>query len=256
MPRILTDEDKAEILSLRDSFAFDSPPVAQPPRLIVIGGPESSGKTHLALTAYEWGKPLYHLDTEGRGHYVTNKAPFKQHIIGTKKINASPRAYYELNAALAYIASLPVTKEKGAVVVLDSGTDLQTFAELKYLDDEGKDTVGKAYNWGRIFAWCSHVLKFARTNGIDLILTARVKDEFVGEEVKSGKKEIRIWKEAPYLADYVFQFNEKSILTVRKNSAQWERSFELDRTLALPAMVKMCETYVAESKNSTQEKNA
>jgi len=121
--------------------------------VVLIAGKEGSGKTHLSCTMSEI-EPVYLIDTEYRAHIVIRK--FSNVKFATAK------NYNELVVAVQHI----IKYQAPGTIVLDSGSDLQTFAEIEYLERTQRDKVYPIFNWGEVYKLCNAVLddiKFQRS---------------------------------------------------------------------------------------------
>ncbi len=134
-PFYKNEKERQELIQRRDSFTF-SEPLALPKVVVLIAGREGSGKTHLACTMSELG-PVYLLDTEYRAQIVTSKFQNVKFAL-TKN-------YIDMVVAVKHI----LKHQPPGTIVIDSGSDLQTFAEIEYLERTEKEKVGMPWNWSR-----------------------------------------------------------------------------------------------------------
>jgi len=124
-PYYKNEKERQELSALREAFRF-SEPEPMPKLVVLIAGREGSGKTHLACTMNELG-PVYLIDTEYRAQIVTRK------FTGVKF--AVVKSFLEMVVAVQYV----LKAEEPGTIVLDSGSDLQTFAEIAYLERTEKE---------------------------------------------------------------------------------------------------------------------
>jgi hypothetical protein len=205
-PYFDTEAEKQELLARRDAFKFST--FEDSPKLVVlVAGREGSGKTHLALTMSE-NEPVYLLDTEYRGQIVARK--FKANVRF-----AVVKNFIDLVVAVKHI----LKHQQPGTIVIDSGSDLQTFAEIAYLERTKMEKVYPIFNWSEVWGMCNALIddiKFSQK--FNLVVTARVKEEYAGDK-PTGQIVPRIYSTLPYKADVVLQFgNDKERkLHVMKN---------------------------------------
>lgn len=225
-PYYRNDEEKAALIAMRDAFSFELP---VPSNLVIgIAGPPGNGKTHLlcTLAGEEYG-PLYLLDSEIRAHLVTKKftAPIK---------TAPIRSYKELVAGMKWI--LKNVKPPG-IIAVDSGSDLQTFAEEEYLERVGREKVGLQWNWPEVWALVNAIVDEVKFSGFTFAFTTRVKDEYSGEKA-TGNIVPRIYSGLPYKCDLFLQFDKTRTPTVVKNGFHERIDYLLTRQMSLPEIIK------------------
>ena len=222
-PYYTSEKERQELLSRRDAFRF-SELEALPKLLVLIAGREGSGKTHLACTMNELG-PVYLIDTEYRAQIVTRK------FSGVKF--ALARSFDDMVVAVQHI----LRYQEPGTIVLDSGSDLQTFAEIEYLERTEKEKVGMPWNWAEVWRLCNAVIddvKFSQR--FTLVITARLKEEYVNEKA-TGQLVPRIYAPLPYKADIILQFNGGKLL-VMKNGFTGESGVALPYRDSLPRMIR------------------
>jgi hypothetical protein len=225
-PFFKNEKEKQELIQLRDSFQFSDP--EETSKLIVlIAGREGSGKTHLACTMSQL-EPVYLIDTEYRAQIVTRK--FKDVKFATAK------NFLEMVAAVKHI----LKHQPPGTIIIDSGSDLQIFAEIEYLERSEKERVGLPYNWSEVWRLCNAIIddiKFSRR--FNLVLTARVKEEYLNEK-PTGQVIPRIYSALPYKADVTLQFtsDKERKLLVTKNGFTGDISVSISRTEGLPSIVE------------------
>lgn len=195
-PYFTTEKEREELNRLSASFSFTEPE-EYPKTVVLIAGKEGSGKTHLACTMAE-REPVYLIDTEYRAQIVTKK--FKNVKFATAK------NYKELIVAVKHI----LAHQPSGTIVIDSASDLQTFAEIEYLERTKKESVYPIFNWADVWVLCNAVIDDIKFSGrFNLVLTARVKEEYVGDK-PTGKILPRVYSALPYKSDIIIQFSNDS----------------------------------------------
>jgi len=225
-PYYRNEKERQQLISLRDSFVFSE--VEELPKMVVlIAGKEGSGKTHLACTMTELG-PVYLIDTEYRAQIVTRK------FSGVKF--AVVKSFTEMAVAVQHI----LKHQPDGTIVLDPGSDLQTFAEIEYLERAEKEKVGMPWNWAEVWRLCNAIIndiKFSKR--FNLVITARLKEEYVNDR-GTGNLVPRVYSPLPYKADVMLQFSdgkEKKLL-LTKNGFTGERGEVVDAGASLPQIIK------------------
>jgi hypothetical protein len=199
MPSIL------EMKAFKETFQFDDA-AKEHSFFILMSSLPKLGKTHFACTASEL-EPTYLLDTEYKGGTVATK--FDSSRLKYKVI----RSYVEMVGAVRYITQ---HCPRGCIII-DSGTDLQNFAEEQYLLETNKDTVGVPRNWADVFSKCNSIIKDIKAAGFDLILTTRMKEEWKSNAA-TGRMVPRIWENATYLADIAVEWDQDKKPWVKLNA--------------------------------------
>lgn len=218
--------EREEIEQRLKSFSFSNPePI--PKLIILLSGKEGSGKTHLACTMNEFG-PVYLIDTEYRAQMVTQKFNNVRFTV--------VKNYNELVTAVKFI----VKNHNSGTIVIDSGSDIQTFAEIEYLERTQKDKVYPIWNWSEVWKLCNSVvdeIKFSQK--FNLVITSRLKDEYVGDKT-TGNQIPRIYSVLPYKADIALQFTmeREQKLIVTKNGFSRDKYSPLLPSLTLPQIIK------------------
>lgn len=192
-PYYHSEEEKKELIEGIKNFSFDSTPLSG--LTIVLVGKEGAGKTHMAMTMKELG-PVYVIDTERRAKIVGTK-------LGVANIKQVTN-YKEVITAVKAILRMP----KGTIVI-DSGSDLQTYAEAEYLARTKAEKIYPIFNWTEVWGMLNAILDDIKDADFNCVLTAKVKDEYVNDRVVG--KVPRIYKDMPYRAD----------LIIVKNGKQW-----------------------------------
>ncbi|MFZ4622374.1 MAG: AAA family ATPase [Bacteroidota bacterium] len=223
-PYYSNEKEREELNRMSLSFAFNE--IEEHPKtVILIAGKEGSGKTHLACTMSEKG-PVYLIDTEYRAQIVTRK--FKNVKFATVK------NYKELVVAVKHI----LTTQPPGTIVIDSISDLQTFAEIEYLDRTKKEAVYPIFNWGDVYALCNAIIDDIKFSGkFNLVLTARVKEEYIGDK-PTGKMLPRVYLSVPYKSDIVLQFsNDSKSLSLNKNGYTGNLDVPIKKGQSLPSIL-------------------
>jgi hypothetical protein len=225
-PFYKNDKERQELIQKRDTFTF-SEPVALPKVVVLIAGREGSGKTHLACTMNELG-PVYLLDTEYRAQIVTTKFQNVKFAL--------TRNFVDMIVAVKHI----LKHQQPGTIVIDSGSDLQTFAEIEYLERSEKEKVGMPWNWSEVWRLCNAIIDDVKfSQGFHLVVTARVKEEYVNEHA-TGQLVPRIYSTLPYKADIVLQYgiDKERKIQVMKNGFTGENGGLIGKEKTLPQIIK------------------
>ena len=225
-PYFANDKEKADLLARRDAFKFTDPEPL-PKLVVLIAGREGTGKTHLACTMAELG-PVYLIDTEYRAQIVSRK--FKDVKLAVVK------NFMEIAVAVKHI----LKHQAPGTIVLDSGSDLQTFAEIEYLERAEKTAVGMPWNWAEVWRLCNAVIDDIKASQqFNLVVTARLKEQFVKEQA-TGLMIPRIYSTLPYKADLVLQFgiDKPRKLFVTKNGFSGDAVQDDNAKFTLPQIIE------------------
>jgi hypothetical protein len=225
-PFYKNDKERQELIVRRDSFAF-SEPASMPKIVALIAGREGSGKTHLACTMNELG-PVYLIDTEYRAQIVTAKF--------TNVKFALAKNFMEMVIAVKHI----LKSQPSGTIVIDSGSDLQTFAEIEYLERSEKEKVGMPWNWSEVWRLCNAIIDDVRfSQNFHLVLTSRVKEEYANDR-PTGQIIPRIYSTLPYKADVVLQYgmDKERKLQVMKNGFTGEQGNFILKGTNLPQIIR------------------
>lgn len=225
-PYYSNEKEREELNKLSAAFAFNE--VEEHPKTVVlIAGKEGSGKTHIACTMSE-REPVYLIDTEYRAQIVTRK--FKNVKFATAK------NYKELVVAVKHI----LTQQPPGTIVIDSASDLQTFAEIEYLDRTKKESVYPIFNWADVWALCNAVIDDIKFSGkFNLVLTSRVKEEYIGDK-PTGKILPRVYSSMPYKSDIILQFsNDPKSLVLNKNGYTGDLQCPINSKQGLPNILEI-----------------
>ena len=237
-PYYSTVEEKKQQEEAVKAFGFDDIPEVTN-KLIVIAGPEGSGKTHLACSMSEIN-PVYVLDTEYRAVQVTKKFQDGKFKVKHKVC----RNYPELVIAAKAI----LKRATPGTIVIDSGSDLQTFAEIYYLHRTKMDKVYPMFNWSEVWTLCNALIDEIKFSPFNLVVTARVKEEYIGDK-PSGRIIPRLYNTLPYKADLGIQFQSLS-----KPGWIWKpqtldgKTQPFDRILSLPQFLAAFEEQMTKEK--------
>lgn len=218
------DKERQDLTKRRDTFSFHTPE-EEPKLLVLLAGREGTGKTHLACTMNELG-PVYLIDTEYRAQIVTRK--FQNVRLALAK------NYLEIVVAVKHILKY----QPPGTIIIDSGSDLQTFAEIEYLERTEKEKVGMPWNWAEVWRLCNALIDEIRSSQrFNLVVTARVKDEYVNEK-PTGQLIPRIYSTLPYKADIVLQFTgKKHKAGLTKNGFSGDLAAPISETMSLPEII-------------------
>ena len=222
-----TTEEKKQLSSALEKFSFEEPKDIKDNPLIVISGEQGTHKTHLACTISEM-MPTYLLDTEHRGHIVARKFP--------KNLFYKQVSNY-LDVVVATHAIFRVAKEPSAIII-DSGSDFQQYAETRYKEVAKVEKIWPQYLWSMIWDMCDKLLYDIRESGHTLIITTRMKDEYIGDKT-TNKKIPRIYNRIPYAADIMLEMTGdiKKPIIATKNGYFADNTMEFTSELTLPQII-------------------
>lgn len=224
-PFYKNDKERQELTTQRDAFKFSDPEDTSK-LVVLIAGKEGSGKTHLACTMSELAH-VYLLDTEYRAQIVTRK--FRNIKV------ALVRNFSEMVIAIKHI----IKYQPEGTIIIDSGSDLQTFAEIEYLDRTKMEKVYPTFNWADVWGMCNAIIdeiKFSKK--FNLVITTRVKEEYVGDK-PTGSIVPRVYSTLPYKADIVLQYSQdkERKLNLNKNGFTGDLSPVIQREETLPQII-------------------
>jgi len=181
---------------------FEEPKVSGKP-IILIAGPEGTGKTHFAAT---FPDPLVFLDTEGRAGRVLKK--FKKRIY-YKKVTG----WNEIRQAAKILPEL-----QAQTFIIDSASDLRQWADKSWLADKRAEKVHPIHHWTFVNQMLDGFLTFLQKLDVYVVLTARMKREYVDDRF-TGRMVSDIYHKYPYKADIVLEFKgEEEGYIVRKSA--------------------------------------
>lgn len=227
-----TNEEKKQLIAALDKFKFEKPEDIKDNPLIVISGEQGTHKTHLACTMSKI-MPTYLLDTEHRGHIVARKFPkglFYKQVSSYNDIIVATHAIFKL-------AKEPST------IIIDSGSDFQQYAETRYKEIAKIEKIWPQYLWAMIWDMCDKLLYDIRTSGHTLIITTRMKDEYIGDK-STNRKIPRIYNRIPYNADIMLEMtgNSKKPIQVTKNGYFADNTISFDQEIPLPTIIEKIKT--------------
>jgi len=229
-PYYKDDEEKAALIAARDSFKFDEPDKL-PSSFIMLSGPEKVGKTHTACTMADIG-PVYILDTEQRAQFVVK-------YFRKQKKDVSYVVCRDYNDIV--IATKGITKNyPQGTIVIDSGSDLQTFAEIKYLDRTRAEKIYPIFNWADVWAMCNAIIDDIKRARFNLVVTTRVKEEYSNDK-PTGQMVPRIYSALPYKSDLMIMWRGKGKTSkpeIIANGFTGDLSIELPVDINLPKLIK------------------
>ncbi len=237
-----TAEEKKQLSAALEQFEFQKPEEVNDNPLIVISGEQGTHKTHLACTMSN-EMPTYLLDTEHRGHIVARKFPknlFYKQVSNYNDVIVATHAIFRT-------ATTPST------IIIDSGSDFQQYAETRYKDVAKLEKIWPQYLWAMIWDMCDKPLYDIRSSGHTLILTTRVKDEYINDK-PTGKKVPRIYNRIPYAADIMLEMtgDEKNPIAVTKNGYFADHTSKFTKELTLPEIIKQVKTIEIPKTNKLQ----
>lgn len=201
-PYYQTEKQREELINKISDFSFEDPNQVPDASVILIGGKEGAGKTHLAMSISEL-EPVFFLDTENRGVKVVKKFIERD---STKKIGYKRTQTYQDIVVAAQ--SIIHNYEPPGTVIIDSGSDFQTFAEEDWKIVAKKEKVFPEVNWAYIYQRLDSVVYDIRDAGFSLVLTARLKKEYKKGNY-TGNYIMRIYNRAPYNADLIIRLDKK-----------------------------------------------
>jgi len=193
------------------TFMWDEIPesVVFKPWVCLIEGMPGVGKSHLSLSFPE---PIFQLDTENRGEVVASK------FAGTKAVYRKKcQGLADIRTAIKEGIFYKFTT---GTIVIDSASDLQKYAEAEWLYENQKKKVFPQVLWSDVFQKIDNLVAAIRNRGYYLVLTARLKDEYVGEgdnRTRTGSLVMEGYKRLPYLSDIHLRLTGGGEAQVLKN---------------------------------------
>lgn len=192
-------------------FMWDEIPTnpAELPFVVLVEGLQGAGKTHFSCTFPE---PIFILDSENRSDKVAAK------FAGNKKVYRKKiRSFDDIRQAL--VRGVFPNHSSGTVVI-DSASDLQKLAEQEFLREAQKQKIYPTVLWAKVFQKIDDLLSVIRDHGLYCILTARLKDEYVGEgdnRTRTGSLVMEGYKRLPYLCDFHLRLIGDGTAVIYKN---------------------------------------
>lgn len=232
-PYYHNEDERKQLMDKMKSFEFADIDSIPDTMFVVIQGEAGAGKTHLAVTMSEL-MPIYVLDSEKRGLIVVKK------FAGKTKF---PIKYTQIDNYADMIAAIKAIlikyKNERGMIIIDSGSDVQQFAEAEYLRRAKKDKVYPITLWAEIYDMLDTPVEDIRKAGFLVCMTARMKDEYIADR-KTGSQIPRIYNRAPYWADLIVEVSKdpKKPQTVVKNGFAETQTIEFDTKLTLPSIIK------------------
>jgi hypothetical protein len=226
-PYYSSEEEKQLLISMRDAFEFDKYD-SLPPSFVLLAGAEGVGKTHTACTMAELG-PVYLLDTEFRAAFVTRKFE-----------NIKRASIKDFKTLVAAVKAIIQRYPPPGTIVIDSGSDIQKYAEIEYLNRTKMEKVYPQFNWSEVFAMCTALINDLRFAGYHIVMTSRLKEEYRNDK-PTGEMVPRIYSEIPHKADFTIVYHGKgknSKKLLEKNGADGDLSVELPPDINLPKLIQ------------------
>jgi hypothetical protein len=179
-PKRSTSKSKGTTVNYDEDFVLDEIPQAWQITAEICGEPDS-GKTHFART---FPKPLF-LDTEAKAWIVLQKfndTPLKV----VEKFN-------DIRSGVHWALDNPDIQ----TIVIDSGSDLRDLAQAEWLAEQGKDRVYPLVLWGEVYEKVDTLTTEIKKSQKHFVTTARMKDEFVGDQ-RTGRRIRDSYKKFPW----------------------------------------------------------
>jgi len=180
---------------------------------IEVSGEMDMGKTHFARTA---PNPLF-LDTEAKAYIVLKKFP------------PCPWKRVETFADIRNGVKWAIENPEIETVVIDSGSDVRDLAAQEWCNEMGKERVWPRVLWAQVYEKVDWIPKALEKAGKNLIVTARMKDEWIGD-TSTGRRLADSYKRWPWALQMAITiqngirdgskvyFKEHKFAKVRKNN--------------------------------------
>lgn len=198
--------------------------LADEPFMVLVEGEQGSGKTHFAMTFPE---PIFIVDTENRADKVAAK------FAGRKQVYR--KRCQTFNDIRQTLLQLVFPHFETGTVVIDSGSDLQRYAESEFLMEAKRDKIYPTVLWAQVFAKIDGLLSTLRDKGFYTVITARLRDEFNGkgdDAERTGNRILEGYRRLPYLVDIHLRLPGDGTAQVFKNGF---RNTPIEQTEALKA---------------------
>lgn len=191
----------------------------QLPFVVLAEGLQGVGKTHFSMTFPE---PIFILDTENRADVVAAK------FAGNKKVYRKKITTF--NDLRLTLVQRIFSEHEGGTIVIDSGSDLQTMAELEYLEEAKMEKIYPTYIWARVWEKIDNMLKTIRDRGFYCVITGRLRDEYTDDGKRTGDYVLEGYKKLPYRVDLHLRLLPDFTAEVYKNGF---RNEPIDRVKVL-----------------------
>lgn len=168
--------------------------------LILVAGPEGVGKTHFSCT---FPDPIVYLDTEGRAGRVIRKFPKK--TIYYKHVTS----WNDIRLAAKKLKKLDVQS-----LVIDSASDLRQWADKSWLAEQESQKVHPIHHWAFVNQMLDGFVEFLQEQGIWVVMTARVKREYVDDRF-TGNMIPDIYHKLPYKVDLFLEYRDEAFRVVK-----------------------------------------
>ena len=191
------------------------------PFILLVEGEAGVGKTHLGLTFPE---PIFILDTENRAEKVAAK--FRR---GKEVYHRRCMTFDDIRQT---VTQLIFGKFLSGTVMIDSGSDLQSYAETEFLKENRKEKVWPQVLWGEVHAKTDNLLAILREKGFYCVVTGRLKDEYIDDGVRTGNLKLEGYKKMPHRADIYMRLTYAGKAEIIKNglrNTQTEEIKELEK---------------------------
>lgn len=240
---IFSDEEKKAMEKSLAEFKFQEN-IIPTHHVLVISGQEGTGKTHLACTAVEQG-PVFLLDTEYRAGHVVRKFQDKNRVI---KLTPCYN-YKDIVIAVTYV----VKNFNEGTIIIDSGTDMQVFAEIAYLDKTKMEKIWPVFNWTEVWAMCNAIIDKIKHSNLNLIITTRVKEEYLADKA-TGRQIPRIYNTLPYKADLCIQLfkDKKAPIDIYKNGYNNYEGIVIPKNLSIYGIADFVQNFQPKTTERTK----
>lgn len=202
------------------------PAVGDLKSVVLISGPEGSGKTHWAIA--ESPGPHYIIETEGEHNLHTAKEQDKnvRALVLLEELDASRDSRWfagkgtmwdSFRKAVEVLLQAPP-----GTVIIDSATDLVSMVvgQLTIEWDRG-DKAFPTMLYGQVYAEIStHISHLRKRHNV--ILTSRVKEIYLDDK-GTGRFKTAIWKQAEYIVEHTIQMtieNGERVFNTRRLKRQ------------------------------------
>jgi len=175
-----TKKKSSSVVEYDMDFSTDTPPKT-PNITIEISGPPDSGKTHFCRT---FPNPLF-LDTEAKAWIVLNKfEPVEWKVV---------ESFNTIRAGVYWA----INNDDIDTIVIDSSSEIRQLAENEWLQETGKERVFPTVLWGEVYEKVDALTKDIKESGKHYVVTARLKDEYIGDQ-RTGRQIVDSYKKYPW----------------------------------------------------------